>query len=70
MKFSKDKMIARIKKEGREDMIDGEVMAIMDNLDGQTAEASNWRRVVHGEPVMWVVGKDGHGTYVNEDDCE
>ena len=70
MRFSKAKMIARIKKEGREDMIDNEVTAIMDNLDGQTAEASCWRRVVHGEPGLWVVGKDGNGQYVNEADCE
>ena len=70
MKFSKEKMIKRITEEGRTDMIDETVLEIMDNLDGQEASASCWRRVVHDEPVLWVVGKDGHGTYVNEKDCE
>ena len=70
MKFVKQKMIDRIKAEGREDMIDDEVMSIMDNLDGQEATRSCWRRIVHGDPVLWVVGKDGEGYYVNELDCE
>lgn len=70
MKFSKEKMISRIKAEGREELIDNDVITIMDNLDGQDATASCWRRQVLGEPVLWVVGKDGTGEYVNELDCE
>ena len=70
MKFVKQKMIDRIKAEGREDMIDDEVMSIMDNLDGQECQRMCWRRVVLEEPVYWVVGKNGEGYYVNELDCE
>lgn len=70
MVFKKEKMLARIKAEGREEMVDGTVLAILENLDGQTATTSNWRRQVYGEPVLWVVGKNGEGEYVNEADCE
>ncbi len=69
MYFSKEKMIERITNEGRADMIDDQIIAIMDNLDGRWASPSCWRRQVYDEPVLWVVGKDGNGKYVNEDDC-
>ncbi len=69
MKFSKAKMMARIEKAGMLDMVDDEAREIMDNLDGQEATASCWNRVVRGEPVLWVVGKNGKGEYVNELDC-
>lgn len=70
MVFKKSKMIARIEKEGRTDMLTPDVLEIMDNLDGQFANPSNWERQVYGEPVLWVVGKNGEGEYVNEADCE
>ncbi len=70
MKFSKEKMLARIKKEGRSDLIDTQTIEIIENLDGCEAVESNWRKVVMGEPLLWVVGKNGHGEYVNEKDCE
>lgn len=69
MKFYKELMIKRVTEMGKADMIDDTVMAIMDNLDGQEASASCWLRVVKGEPVYYVVGKDGKGDYVNENDC-
>lgn len=69
MKFSKQRMIDRLIKEGLTDKITGEIIAIMDNLDGQEANASCWRRQVLDEPVYYVTGKDGHGEYVNENDC-
>ena len=70
MIFKKTKMVERLTKLGLTDKITPEIEAIMDNLDGQEAQASNWRRAVHGEPVFWVVGKNGEGDYVNEADCE
>ena len=70
MKFSKQKMIDRVTKEGNAYLIDDNIIKIMDNLDGCEASTSCWRRQVHDEPVLWVVGKDGTGEYVNEDDCE
>lgn len=70
MRFSKQRMMARLKKEGRLDQVDSEAEAIMNNLDGQEATASCWERIVHNAPVYWVKGKDGKGYYVNENDCE
>lgn len=69
MKFYKQRMIDRITREGRAGMIDAEVTRIMDNLDGQDADANCWRRVIYDEPVFYVIGKDGKGQYVNEEDC-
>ena len=69
MKFRKDLMIARLTKEGLGSQITQEIIEIMDNLDGQDASESCWRRRVHGEPLLWVVGKNGKGEYVNEMDC-
>ena len=69
MRFSKQKMIDRITKEGRADMIDDEVIAIMDNLDGQEVHTNSWRRQVYGEPVLSCYGKDGKYYDVNENDC-
>ena len=68
--FRKDKMIARITAAGMADKLTPDVMATMDNLDGCEASASCWERVVNDAPVYWVVGKDGTGEYVHEDDCE
>lgn len=70
MKFCKDRMIERLTEEGRADAITDEDLAIMDNLDGQEVNTTCWRRTVYDEPVYWVWGKDGHGQYVNENDCE
>lgn len=69
MTFKKELMIARLTKEGRSDQITDEILKIMDNLDGQPATASCWQRRVFDEPVLWVVGRDGIGMYVNEKDC-
>lgn len=62
-------MLDRIAEEGRMNLVDEDAKKMMDNLDGMEASPSCWRRVVHQEPVMWVVGKDGNGAYVNENDC-
>ncbi len=69
MKFSKQKMVERITAQGMADAITPDIIRIMDNLDGQEAISSCWRRQVYDEPVYWVVGKDGNGEYVNEQDC-
>ena len=68
LKFSKEKMIKRVTKDGKADLITPEMLAIMDNLDGCPVSTQCWRRTVYNEPVYWVVGKDGTGTYVNEKD--
>lgn len=69
MVFSKDKMIERLKREGRADGINEEILAIMDNLDGQPVGSNSWHRQVYGEPVYTCKGKDGKDIDVNENDC-
>ena len=69
MKFSKQRMLDRIKSEGRMSLVGEKELALMDNLDGMECDVSCWQRVVYGEPVYWCVGKDGNGMYVNENDC-
>lgn len=69
LKFSKSKMIERLKREGRADQITPEIEAMMDNFDGKEANTYNWANVVYQEPLCWCIGKDGTGTYVNECDC-
>lgn len=68
-KFSKRLMMERLKRHGMADQITPEIEAIMDNLDGQPATTSCWNRQVYDDPVLWCVGKDGKGEYVNENDC-
>lgn len=70
LKFSKRKMVERLVKEGLGDKITPEIEAIMDDLDGQPTTAQCWNRQVFDEPVLWCVGKSGHGQYVNELDVE
>lgn len=70
MRFSKQKMIDRVTREGRADMIDKQALEIMTKLDGKEATTSCWKRQVYGEPVLWVDLGDGKGEYVNELDCE
>ena len=70
MRFSKQKMIDRVTREGRADMIDKQSLEIMTKLDGKEATTHCWRRRVYGEPVLWVDLGNGEGEYVNEDDCE
>ena len=71
-KFKKQAMIDRLIREGRYDEITQEAFEIMDMLDGKEASESCWRRIVCGEPVLWVAidGVNGNGFYVNEADCE
>lgn len=68
--FRKEKMVSRLIAEGRTDGLTPDIEAIMDNLDGQEATEHCWNRQVYGSPVLWVVGKNGVGDYVNEQDCE
>ena len=68
--FKKELMLKRIEEEGRSDMVTSDVVEILDNLDGQEVDKSCWDRVVYDKPVFWVVGKNGKGEYVNENDCE
>lgn len=71
MVFSKEKMISRLKEEGR--WVEGEmpqdILDIMDNLDGCGVGTNSWHRQVYGEPVYTCEGRDGKSYDVNENDC-
>ena len=71
MVFYKERMVARLMKEGRVDLLLGnpEAVAVANDLDGQPVDSNCWERVVNGKPVLWCVGKSGKGQYVNENDC-
>ena len=69
MRFSKERMVKRVTDAGMGHMLDKKALAKMDDLDGCEASASCWERVVNGKPLLWVVGKSGEGSYVNEADC-
>lgn len=69
MVFSKEKMIERLKSEGKEKQITPEIIAIMDNLDGQPVGTNSWNRQVNDEPVYSCEGKDGKFYDVFEGDC-
>ena len=53
-------------------MIDDEIMAIMDSLDGQETlpAAATWSNRVKGEPVLGAYSKNGEFFEVNIADCE
>jgi hypothetical protein len=70
MVFSKQKMIDRLTQEGKAGEINEDILAIMDNLDGQPVGSNSWHRQVYDEPVYTCEGKDGKSIDVNENDCE
>ena len=69
MVFSKEKMIERLKREGRLEGLPDEIFVTMDNLDGQPVGTNSWSRQVMGNPVYSCEGKDGKSYDVNEEDC-
>lgn len=70
--FRMDKMIARLKAEGRIHMVDDDAYAMMKKLDGKVGDDYNWQSVVRDEPLVWIAPQDGldEGAYVNVVDCD
>lgn len=66
MRFSKEKMIERLVREGRANEIRPEDIEIMDTLDGEEVEEICWRNVVFGENVGYI---EKHKMHINLDDC-
>lgn len=67
--FRAQKMIDRLKKEGRE--IDEETLKTIKMLDGKQANDYNWKSVVTHEPLAWIeADEDQDGIYVALCDCE
>lgn len=69
--FRAEKMLARIKKEGREHLLDAESLELMKKLDGKKGDDRNWESFVKDEPLVWIPAGDDHdGAYVALCDCE
>ena len=64
--FRAEKMIARVKAEGRGDLLDAETLAKIKSLDGKPANTYNWENFVNGENLALIDGE----TYVNVADCD
>ena len=70
MVFRKSKRIKRLMDAGMEIIFNEETLRIMDNLDGCPASPFCMGVELLDEPVLYVIGKDGTGRYVNAFDCE
>lgn len=68
--FRKEKMLARVKAEGLEGMLDDETMAIMNGLDGKEVFPNLWRQTVYGEEDAHYCVLNGEQLPVNIHDCE
>lgn len=69
--FKAEKMFARIKREGRENLLDDELREFIKKLDGKKGNDYNWQSVVKDEPLVWIEpDEDQNGTYVNLYDCD
>lgn len=69
--FRKEKMINRLKKEGRIDQVRPEDYELMDLLDGEQGNDYNWESVVKDNPLVWIEATDKHGgAYVCLEDCD
>ena len=67
--FSKEKIINRLKQEGRLEEIDEQSQQIMEELDGLTVEKNHFKALVYGINEGMVV-HSVHGTLpVNLNDC-
>ncbi len=71
MRFSAEAMLKRVKAEGKEDLLDAEVLDLIHKLDGRIGNDYNWNSFVHGEDVVWIP-EDGDcpGAYVARCDCK
>lgn len=70
MVFSKEKMLERLKREGRTDMITAKSMEIMDQIDGLPVEKNHFKALVYDELEFIVMNPvDKLWTPVNINDC-
>lgn len=71
MRFSKDKMLARLENEGRMHLVGPEELALMDKLDGKVGNDYNWESVTKGENLVWIPADEDleEGEYVCRLDC-
>lgn len=65
--FKAQKMIDRIKSEGREALLDEPTLQTIRALDGKTGTDYNWQSVVNNENMVWI---EEAQMYVNKNDCD
>lgn len=65
--FRAQKMIDRIKAEGRGELLDEATLKTIWSLDGKVGTDYNWQSVVHDENLVWI---EDAKMYVNKNDCE
>lgn len=69
--FRAEKMLARIKREGRENLLDEETISFIRLLDGKVGNDYNWESFVNDNPLVWIPeDEDQKGTYVALVDCD
>lgn len=69
--FRAQKMIDRIVREGRGDLLDDKTLEVIRSLDGEPANDYNWQSVTMGEPLALISATDKHEQmYVNVCDCD
>lgn len=69
--FRAEKMLARVKREGLDHLLDDETVALIRKLDGKTGNDYNWESFVHGNDLVWIeADEDQNGTYVALCDCD
>lgn len=68
--FRADKMINRVKREGRGNLLDKETLAKIMSLDGKSGTDYNWRSQVYGEDLVYIHDGNGGGEYVAACDCD
>lgn len=69
--FRAEKMLARVKKENKEHLLDAETVEFIKKLDGKVGTDYNWESVVHGEDLVWIPADDEQeGCYVALCDCD
>ena len=72
--FKAEKMLERVRREGKAEYLTDEIKAQIKALDGKEGTTSNWRNRVYGEDVVWIprnpLDGSGEGVYVALCDCD
>lgn len=64
--FHSQKMLDRIIREGKQDLLDDETRNFILSLDDAEGTDYNWEMMVNGNELVYLVE---HKTYVNQEDC-
>lgn len=71
MVFRAQKMIDRVTREGRANLLDEKTLSFIHKLDNKIGTTYNWRSQVYGEDMVYIEkDEDQDGTYVALCDCE